>query len=265
ARATVRHVRKLAWIAVLGAAAAIAVSVGSAPASAHARCSSHPKVGSLPRWRSAGLLRADIDGDGRPDTVTVRYAPHVPGRCAFYLVASTATRLYSLQLGPRVLFMSKEDVKAPVRRSIWAWAFPTVEAIVDLGGRGNVVVLSVGEGAANLGVSLFGVVDGRLRLLPVGGRRNLWPGGSVMDQSRLRCRSGGPLQDLFVDNVATRKHPNRWRFSSVTYRRRGTRFVALAHRAVIGSNRKASRAGERAGINGYEFAGCSLRRNSSFK
>jgi hypothetical protein len=240
----------------------LAATAGSTTTRARATCSSHPAVRSLPRWRSAGRLRADVDGDGRPDIVTVRYAPHIPGRCAFYLVVSTASRVYSLQLGPRVLFMSKEDVKAPVRRSIWAWAFPTVEEIADLGGRGNVVVLSVGEGAANLGLSFFGLSGGRLRLLPVGRASNIWPGGTVMDEQTLACSRGGPLRELDFDNVATHRHPNRWSFSTVTYRRRGAGFVAVAHRAQYGSNAKMWAAAKRAGMPA-SLRRCSLARNPS--
>jgi len=156
--------------------------------------------------------------------------------------------------------MSKNDVNVPMRRGQWPAAFPTVEEIADLGGRGNVVVLSIGEGAANLGVAFFGVSDGRPRLLRIGGAPSIWPGGTVMDQEGVACSRGGPLHVLDFDNVATRKHPKRWSFSNRTYRLRGGRFVAVAHRTLYGSNAQMYAAAKQAGIQNVPLKGCSLAR-----
>lgn len=255
--------RVAAAAAVLAAFAALAATAGSTTTRTHAHCPSHAQIASLPRWRFGGRLRADVDGDGRTDTATVRVARWADGRCAFYLTVSTANGVNSRALGPWTLEMPKDNVNVPMRRGSWPAAYPTVEEIADLGGRGNVVVLSVGEGAANLGLSFFGLSGGRLQLLRVGRGLNVWPGGSVMDQEALACSRGGPLRDLSVGNVATRKHPNRWSFSSVTYRRRGSRFVAVAHRRLNGSHAKVFAAARRAGMHGEALTGCSLARNPS--
>src|SRR5215472_18803794 len=159
--------RVLGSAAVLAAFAAVAATAGSA-AHTHAHCPSRARIASLPRWHAGGRLRADVDGDGRPDTVTVRVARWADGRCALYLAVSTARGFYSRALGPWTLQMGKFEVNAPMRRGEWPARYPNVEAIVDLGGRGNVVVLSVGEGASNLGLSFFGLSGGRLHLLKVG-------------------------------------------------------------------------------------------------
>ena len=163
-------------------------------------------------------------------------------------------------LGPWTLQMSKNDVNVPMRRGEWPAAFPTVEEIADLGGGRNVVVLSVGEGAANLGVGFFGVSGAKLRLLRIGRAPSIWPGGTVMDQEGLACSRGGPLHVVGFDNVATRKHPNRWSFSNVTYRLRGGRFVAVAHRTLHGSNAQMYAAAKRAGIQNAPLGGCALAR-----
>src|SRR5215472_14002404 len=143
--------RVLGSAAVLAAFAAVAATAGSA-AHTHAHCPSRARIASLPRWRHGGRLRADVDGDGRPDTVTVRIARWADGRCAFYLAVATARGVYTRALGPGTIQMSKGSVDVPMRHGYWSVTLPNVDAIVDLGGRGNLIVLSVGEGAANLGL-----------------------------------------------------------------------------------------------------------------
>jgi hypothetical protein len=245
---------------VLAVFAGLAATAGSAPTRTSAHCPSRAQVASLPRWRYGGRLRADVDHDGRPDIAAVRVARWADGRCAFYLTVSTARGVYSRELGPGRLEMSKDDVNVPMRQGSWPAGFPTVEAVVDIGGRDNVVVLSVGEGAANLGLSFFGLAGGRFQLLRIGGAPSIWPGGTVMDQETLACSRGGPLRVHDFDNVATRKHPHLWSFSSVTYRRRGFRFVAVAHRTLYGSNTKMFAAAQRAGMPNHALTGCSLAR-----
>jgi hypothetical protein len=260
-----RWARLLGCAMVLATFAAVAATAGSASGRSHARCPAHAQIASLARWRHGGRLRADVDGDGRPDTVTVRVARWAAGRCAFYLAVSTASGVYTRALGPGTIQMSKDSVNVPMRRGYWSATFPKVEEIADLGGHGNAVVLSVGEGAANLGISFFGLSGGRIRFVRVGRALSIWPGGTVMDQEALTCSRGGPLRQLDFDNVATHKHPNRWSFSTVTYRRRGAGFVAVAHRVLHGSNAAMSAAAKRAGMPFRSLRGCSLARNPSLR
>ena len=235
--------RKWACIAALAAFAAVAATAGSAVAKAHhPACPSRSQVAHLPRWRPGGLLRADVDGDGRPDTVTVHLARWADGRCAFYLRVATARRAYNLSLGHWLGDLGKDQYNAPIRT--WPFRIPAVGAVVDLGGQGNLIALTDNEGAANDFVRLIGLANGRFRFLPIGRYAELSLGGSEDDQARATCARGGPLRTLGLDNVPVRHHPKRWTwsFSSVTYSRRGWRFVAVAHRALYGSYREMSQA-----------------------
>jgi hypothetical protein len=255
-------VKKCVWIAALAAAAAVAAIAGPAVANQpHVICPLRSQVAQLPRWRPGGRLHADVDGDGRPDTVTIRLARWADGRCAFYLRVATAKRMYTLSLGRWLGDLGKLQYNAPIRD--WQFRVPVVEAIVDLGGRDNLVALADNEGAANTFVRLVALDHGRFRSLQ--GAVELSTGGSVMDETGLACSRGGLLRALFVDNAATREHPNRWSFSSVTYRRQGWRFVAVARRTLYGSNAQMAAAGKRAGLSGEPLKGCSITRDPRFK
>ena len=175
--ATVRRVsrwgRIAACAAILAAFAGLAATAGSPHARAQARCPSQAQVAGLPHWRPGGRLRGDLDGDGRPDTVTVRVARRAIGRCAFYLRVSTAKRTYNWRLGLLVGDLGKTQANEPIRD--WPFRIPAVEAIVDLGGHGNRIALGDSEGAANLFVDFVGLEDGRFRLI----RMDLGLGGPM--------------------------------------------------------------------------------------
>jgi hypothetical protein len=255
----------IAALAVVPTAFAVAAATsGPAPArtAVHASCPSRSQITSLPRWRPGGVLRGDVDGDGRPDSVLVRWAKWADGRCAFYLVVSTARSTYTLPLGHWIGDLGKLQYNAPIRT--WPWRIPAVEAIVDLGGRDNLIALGDNAGASNLFVRLVAFDRGRFRWLPVGREGELSPGGPMTYVTTESCTRGGPLRDLGVYDAWTRKDPNRWSFSSVTYRRRGWRFVAVAHHAVYGSYAAMWRVARRAGISPDPLAGCSVARNPNF-
>ena len=203
-------------------------------------------------------MRGDLDGDGRPDTVTVRFARNADGRCAFYLRVSTAKREYTWRLGLLVGDLGKIQVNKPIRA--WPFHIPAVEAIVDLGGRGNLLALGDNEGASNLFVDFIGIDHGRLRLIRMG----LSLGGPMTAVTTASCARRGPLRLWSVWNAWTKKDLNRWAFGIDTYRRHGWRFVHVGHHAVYGSYRKMWHAAGRAGINASPLLGCSVARNPSF-
>jgi hypothetical protein len=253
--------RVLGCAAVLAAFAALAATAGSATAHTRAHCPTQAQIASLPRWRPGGRLRADVDGDGRPDTVTVRVARWADGRCAFYLAVSTARGVYTRALGPWTIQMSKASVNVPMRRGEWSVTFPKVEEIADLGGRGSVVVLSVGEGAANLGISFFTVSSGRIRFVRVGRALNIWPGGTVMNYETLACFARGaptPAR-LRQRGHSQASHP----LELLEHHLPTSRFVAVAHQTLYGSNAQMSAAAKRAGVYRRSLRGCALARNTS--
>jgi hypothetical protein len=189
----------------------------------------------------------------------VRFDRQADGRCAFYLRVVTAHREYTLPLGPHLLGdLGKLQVNEPIRD--WPFQIPAVEAIVDLGGHGNLIALGDMEGASNLFVDFVGLQDGRLRVI----RTQLSFGGPMTAVTTASCTRGGPLRGWSVWNAWTRKHPNRWAFSIDTYRRHGWRIVAVAHRNLYGSYKQMWRAAHRAGIRKTPLSGCSIARNPGF-
>jgi hypothetical protein len=192
----------------------------------------------------------------------VRWAKWADGRCAFYLVVSTAKGVHTLALGHWIGNLGKTQYNAPI--TTWPWHIPAVEAVVDLGGHRNLIALADNEGASNLFVRLVTFDRGRFRWLPVGREGELSPGGPVTFVTTMGCARGGPLWVHGVYNAWTKKNPNRWSFSSVTYRRRGRRFIEVAHRTLYGSNAKMWVAAKRAGMPDSPLVGCSVARNPNF-
>lgn len=239
---------------------AIAATAGSAGAKTRhpVACASKAAVAKLPLWKAGGVLHGDVNGDGKADTVSVRFDKWAPGRCAFYLRVATAKGDYTLKLGRLVGDLGKLQANEPIRS--WPFRIPVVDAVVDLGGRGNLIALGDNEGAADSFVDFVGLSHGRLRVI----HTSLDLGGSAMDMSRASCTRGASLRELGVYNVATRKHPNRWAYSRTAYRRQGWRFAAVARHTEYGSYKKMWRAANRAGFPNHPLLGCSLARNPSF-
>src|SRR5690348_2721257 len=107
-------------------AVAAAVAAAFSPPHAASRPSAPcPSLAEATHLKTAGpTLRGDLDGDGRPDRVSVVYAPNAPGTCGILLLARTghvdrAVRLvgifrgparYSIQFGvPRLLGVLRLD------------------------------------------------------------------------------------------------------------------------------------------------------------
>jgi hypothetical protein len=245
------------FVAALSVSAAFVVTSGSAAAKQRHRaaCPSAARIKSLPRWTTGGLLRADVNGDKRPDAVSIRFDKRAPARCAFYLRVATHSRQHTLKLGNLIAgFFGKSEWNAPVH--VPDHQGPAVEAIVDLGGHGNLVVLLDGRGAADEFVDFFGLSRKRLRLAGM----SLDLGGSVMSQSGASCSRGGPLREWHVWSTSAQ---NRWGFSVTRYRRHGWQFRTVGHHKAYGSEKKVWRAARRAGSS-RGLAGCSLARNPSF-
>lgn len=252
----------LALVVLVGAVAVSAAFAGtSGSAAAKQRhpvvCPSAARIKGLPRWKAGGVVRGDVNGDGRRDAVSIRIDRWAPARCAFYLRVATGRSEHTLELGSLVGNIGKQ-ANAPIRS--WEWTDPAVEAIVDLGGRGNLIALLDNEGAADDFVDFVGLSHGRFRVIRMG----LDLGGPMTYVARASCSRGGPLRHWEVFNAWTKKRPNRWAFTIDAYRRHGWRLTAVTHKTKYGSYRKMWQAANRAGIPSKALVGCSLARNPSF-
>jgi hypothetical protein len=195
-------------LVVLAAVVAIPVGFVASSGSAAAKpqhpvaCPSTARINGLPRWRAGGLLRGDVTGDRKPDALSIRFDKWAPGRCAFYLRITAGSAEHNLKLGSLVGDLGKSQVNAPIRS--WPFRIPAVDAIVDLGGHGNLIVLGDNEGAADDFVDFVGFWRGRFRVIRMG----LDLGGSVMSQQGASCSHGGPLRHWGVFNAWSKKHPH---------------------------------------------------------
>ncbi len=253
---------KLAALVVLVVSAALAVTSGLAAAKQHhpAACSAAARIASLPRLKLGAGLRADVNGDGKRDAVSIRFDKLAPARCAFYLRVATAKRAYTLALGKLIggLF-GKLEWNAPVDWSDHAGT-PVIEAIVDLGGPGNLIALLDNEGASDEFLDFVGLSHGRLRVVRMG----LDLGGSVMSVKGASCSRGGALRHFEVFSAWSKKHPHRWGLWIDTYRRHGWQFTTVAHKTAYGSEKTMWQAARRAGIPSKSLVGCSLARSPDF-
>ena len=215
----------------------------AAPAAAFALCVP-PRPEQLRRRGAA--LRADVDGDGRRDVVTIRADPRAPASCGFYLDVASGRRHLSVHV--------PETGERPIAR--WPYADPYLVAVVRVG-RGTQVVVSRWHGAASAFVSLYGIVGGELRPLrfPAPIDRTLGLYGSVgTGVTHVRCRLGGPLTVARV--VALDPVGHRWRLERTEYRLASSRF-RVAHRASLTYvEAQGTRVARREGLSAPPFAGC---------
>jgi hypothetical protein len=212
-----------------------------------------PRPGQL--RRRGGALRADVDGDGRRDLVTIRADPRAPASCGFYL--DVATRRGHLQSAVPEGYKPPQDLKV----SEWPFADPYVAAIVGLGRRGAQVVVTRWHGAATVDVSIYGVVGGRLRLLrfPPPRDTTLSLFGTVgTGDVHARCRRGGPL--IVSGIVPLDQAGHRWRLDRTEYMLSGGRFRVTRRASLTVREVEVPRAARRWRLYAPAFAGCTVAR-----
>ena len=205
--------------------------------------------------RRGGALRADVDGDGRRDFVTIRADPRAPASCGFYLDVATGGR----HLSTRVPAGSKPPHELPV--SQWPFADPYLAMIVQLGPRGAQVVVSRWHGAATVEVSLYGVVGGRLRLLrfPPPRATMLALFGTVgTGDAHARCRRGGPV--IVSSILPLDQAGHRWRLDRIDYVLSRGRFQVARRRSVTVREVQVAEVARRWRLYARPFAGCALAR-----
>ena len=243
-------------IALVATLASLLAGGAGAVESLHARTAC-PRLGeapSLPLRPGGSPLQADLDGDGRRDRITIRYAPRARASCGFLLVVRTASRTYAVRV--------KESYKPPQDMRIRDWPFPEpyLGAGIRLDADRSQVVVARRHGASVTMVSLYGLVDGRLSQLgfhPHGDQ--LWLFGTAgTGVTNARCGVGGPLTVLHTwPNSANRI---RWSLRRTTYRLAGGGLERTRARMVEGARRKVDALAHRWGIDAAPFTGCVVAR-----
>lgn len=188
----------------------------------------------LPLRPGGSPLQADVDGDGRRDRVTVRYAPHARASCGFVLVVKTASRVFAVRV--------PESYKPPQDLRIRDWSFPEpyLAAAVELGARGSQIVVARSHGASIANVSLYGLAGGslaQLRFHPRTPDDQLSLFGTVGTGSTYaRCVRGGPLIVMGIGPRDT--SGRRWSGQKSEYRLAGAGFWRIRTLTVKGTRRK---------------------------
>jgi hypothetical protein len=239
-------------------AALLGSRVGADAAASRAQAAVCPRLSeaaSLPLRPGGGRLRGDVDGDGHPDAISVRYAPQARASCGFLLVARTRSQLLSVRV-PQ--WYKTEDL----RISDWSFPEPFLAAVVQLDSHRSQIVVARWHGAATASVSLYGVVEGRLAVLPFHPR--LYEDQLVLfgtintGDTNVRCVRGGPL--VLLSKGPTSDSGKRWFVSRSEYHLVRGRFLRTRTHVVRSSRKSAYALARRWGMGGLPFAGCTVAR-----
>ena len=243
-------------VALFGSAAASGPVAKSALSAG--KCPRLSEASHLAYRPGGGRLRGDVDGDGRRDEVSIRYAPSAPASCGIVLVVETRSKNFAM----RVAWEYKPGFGKIAARDVWT-AEPFVAAIVRLGGpREAQIVVARHHGAANAFVSFIGVVRGKLVLLPFQSREyadefSLF--GSVgTGVTNARCSRGGPLVVLGLG--PTSYTGQRWFFTRTEYRLAGGRLRKTRSRTIRSSRRRIEAFAHAQGFDALPFTGCVIAR-----
>jgi hypothetical protein len=257
-RPTLRgRLRSAGWVVFATAlSAALASHVGeSATRKTHTGCPRLSEAPSLPLRPGGGRLQGDIDGDGRLDRVTVRYAATARASCGFVLMVRTATRVLSATVPE---WYKPPDM--PTRE--WPFPEPYLAAVIRLDAHRSQIVVARWHGAAVVVVSLYGLAGGRLALLrfhPRTYQDTLSLFGTVGTGSTYaRCLRGGPL--IVTGMWPKDSSGKRWSARRSEYRLAGGTLRRTRTRKVDGSRRRIENLALRWRMNAAPFAGCTVAR-----
>lgn len=242
-------------VALVGSAAASGPVAKSALSAG--KCPQLSEASHLSYRPGGGRLRGDVDGDGRPDEVSIRYKPSALASCGIVLVVETRLKNFAM----RVAWEDKSGFGKTAARDVWT-AEPFVASIVRLGPRDAQVVVARHHGAANAFVSFMGIVSGKLVLLPFQPREyadELSLFGSVgTGVTNARCSLGGPLVVLGLG--PTSYTGKRWFFTRTEYRLAGGRLRKTNSRTIRSSRRRIESLAHARGFDALPFTGCVLAR-----
>ena len=220
-------------------------------------CARLGDAASLPLRPGGSPLQADVDGDGRRDNVTVRYARRARASCGFVLVVKTDSRVFAVRV--------PEWYKPPqdLRIRDWPFAEPYLAAAVKLDADRSQLVVARSHGASVANVSLYGLVDGKLVLLRFHPRTpddQLSLFGTVGTGSTdARCIRGGPL--IVMKTGPTDSSGGRWSAQRTKYRLDGAGLWRTSTLTVKGTRRRIDGLVRRWGINAAApFTGCVVAR-----
>jgi hypothetical protein len=249
---------KHATVAFLAALASLLAGSAGAFDSSHASnaCPGLADARSLPLRPGGSPLRAHMDGDGRRDRLTVRFAPRARASCGFFLVVKTASRVFAVRV--------PEWYKPPQDSRVRAWPFaePYLAYAVKLDANRSQIVVVRSHGASVASVSLYGLADGKLaplRFHPHTYRDQLSLFGTVgTGVTNARCVAGGPLTVL--SNWPNDANGTRWSLRRTEYRLAGGALRQTRVKAVEGAQRKIDALASRWGIDAAPFTGCVVAR-----
>ena len=244
---------------VLGAALASLLAGGAGAFESSHWTTTCPRLGEavrLPLRPGGSPLEADVDGDGRRDRVTLRYAPRARVSCGFVLVVKTASRVFAVRIPES--YKPSQDMKM----RDWPFPQPYLAAAVRLDADRSQIVVERWRGAAVADVSLYGVTDGKLALLRFHPRRTqdqLSLFGTVgTGVSNARCVTGGPM----VVITTWPKDPNGtlWSLRRSEYRLSSGGLWRTRTRRFDGSRREIDTLAHRWGMDAAPFTGCVVAR-----
>jgi hypothetical protein len=234
----------------------VQAAAGSVRVADHAgACPSLSRAATLPRRPGGGLLRGDVDGDQRPDEVSVRYAVNAPASCGFLVVVETRRGVFAVRVPESY---KRENLST----GAWPWREPFVAAIVQLGTRGAQVVVARDHGASVVGVSIYGIVGGelaRLTFKPRLYRDELSLFGTAgTGSTNVRCLRHGPL--IVLGMWPASASGKRLGFSRTSYSLHADSLTRTGTRATTGAPRRIDALAHRSGFDHLPFTGCTIAR-----
>jgi hypothetical protein len=201
-------------------------------------------------------LRADVDGDGRRDRVTIHIARKAPDSCGFLLLVDAGNRRYAA----RVPQGTKWPFAIPAGETSAQYPEPYVVAAARIQRRGLVVAVAQLHGASVVAGSLYAIVRGTLvRLRFARGYYGFSYGGSIASSSVFDCYRGGRHGAIVVTG-RTPADPG-WRFTRTLLRLEGARFRLVRTRTLTVSDARGMQLSQRWHVSYGLFDHCAAARN----
>lgn len=249
------QIAPLAFALVTAVCLTFGVGADAGLSRAGARCPKISDAAKLPLRPGGGRLRGDVDGDGRADRISVRYAQNSWASCGFMLVVKTRSRTLALRV--------PEWYKPPQDLRIRDWwpAEPFLAAVVRLTPRRSQIVVARSHGASVASVSLYGFVDGKLAILrfPNPSRYTLPLFGTIgTGDTNARCARAGPL--ILLGKGPLSASWKRWFISRSEYRLAHNRFRRVRLLTVRSSRKRVDALAHRWGMGAPPFTGCVVAR-----